>query len=227
MYQSQFHLGMPYTSKSPCPLSFTVKTRHCFLRPHFMLHLALDQLVSVFWSSDFAASSWLHHINLNLLCSLSLPFRVLITQLYWIPPTIMQTKQQDAVCKILALTALLLCHCDSSSIETSATSHRVTLSVILQDLNPRDTASFTSVSSSSDTENHWQLLPSICKLSSLLYVSLLNLFQQSDLDTLTVQMMFVQWTNKCTTDQQLITLLFITLPLYISVLCFRASYNDK
>jgi hypothetical protein len=63
------------------------------------------------------------------------------------------------------------------------------VSVIPQDLNPSDTASLTYVLSSSGTENHWQLLPSNCKLSSLLYVSLLNLFQQWDLDTLIVQMM--------------------------------------
>ena len=49
---------------------------------------------------NFAAPSWLHHINLNFLWSLWLAFRVLIPQLYWIPPTIMQTKQQDALCKI-------------------------------------------------------------------------------------------------------------------------------
>jgi len=101
-----------HTTESQSPLSFTVQTRHCSLRPHFMLHLSLDQLVSVFWCSDFAAPSWLHHINLILLWSLWVPFSVLLPQLYWIPPTIMHTKQQNALCKILDL----IVGCDAVSL---------------------------------------------------------------------------------------------------------------
>jgi hypothetical protein len=89
-----------HTIKSQALLFFTGKTRHCSLRTHLVLHLSLDQPVSVFWRSDFAAPSWLYHINLNLLWSLWLVFRVLTPQLHWIPPIIMQTKQQDTPYKI-------------------------------------------------------------------------------------------------------------------------------